>query len=86
VAQAFCDKGSTNPTTHSFVCIYEILNDNRTALDISQISEYQYEDEVLILPYSAFLITNIEEGEDITNIYLREQSLTGVFDINSPFD
>jgi hypothetical protein len=79
VAQVFCDKGVPNPATHSFFCIYEIFNDDRTALDISSISEFQGEDEVLILPYSAFRITKIEEGPETTNIYLKEQCLIHIF-------
>ncbi|CAF2630873.1 unnamed protein product [Rotaria sp. Silwood2] len=79
VAQAFCDKGSANPTMHSFFCIYEILNDNRSGLDISKISEFEDENEVLILPYSAFLITKIEEGPETTNIYLKEHCLKHMF-------
>jgi hypothetical protein len=82
VAEIFCDRGPPNPAIHSFFCIYEIVNDDRTALDISEISEFRTEDEVLILPYSAFLITKIEEGEEITNIYLKEQCLTHMFDSN----
>ncbi|CAF4132949.1 unnamed protein product [Rotaria sordida] len=85
VAKIFCDKGPENPTKHSFFCIYEICNDNRTALNISKISEFEDEDEVVILPYSAFLITKIEQGQEITNIYLKEQSLTHMFgDDGSP--
>ncbi|CAF1154380.1 unnamed protein product [Rotaria sp. Silwood1] len=79
VAQVFCDKGSVNSTAHSFFCIYEILDNNRTALDISKISEFEDEDEVLILPYSAFLITKIEEGQETTKIYLKEQCLKNMF-------
>jgi hypothetical protein len=82
VAEIFCDKGLINPAIHSFFCIYEIINDNRTALDISKISEFGDEDEVLILPYSAFLITKIEEGPEITNIYLKEQCLTQMLGSN----
>jgi hypothetical protein len=82
VAQIFCDKGMPNAATHSFFCIYQIISDNRTALDISKISEFEDEDEVLILPYSAFLIINIEEGQETTNIYLKEQCLTNMFGNN----
>jgi len=85
VARTFCDKGILNSSKHSFFCIYEILNDDRTALDISKISEFEDEDEVLILPYSAFLITKIEEGQETTNIYLKEQCLTHMFDNDGSF-
>jgi hypothetical protein len=43
----------------STICIYEIRNP-RTALDIEQISVFQDEEEVLILPFSAFKIIDIE--------------------------
>lgn len=42
------------------LCTLKILN-RRTALDIHQISEFPNEDEVLILPYTAFTIVNIKE-------------------------
>ncbi|UJR18917.1 hypothetical protein I4U23_022045 [Adineta vaga] len=38
---------------HSYFCIYEITNDKSTAIDISNISEFKYEAEILILPYSS---------------------------------
>ena len=72
VAKNFCNNGQPDRTKHSFFCIYEIASDDRTALDISTISEFTLEDEVLILPYSTFLITNIDEGQETTNIYLKE--------------
>ncbi|CAF2363840.1 unnamed protein product [Rotaria sp. Silwood2] len=82
VAQIFCDKAVRNPTTDSLFCTYEIVNEDRTALDISTISEFEDEDEVLILPYSAFLITKIEQGQETRNIYLKELCLTHMFDSN----
>ncbi len=45
------------------LCIYEIRN-RRTALDIENISLFQYEQEVLILPYSAFKIIDIKINKD----------------------
>ncbi|CAF1392660.1 unnamed protein product [Rotaria sordida] len=80
IAQIFCDKSMPNPSKDSFFCIYEIVNDDRTALDISTMSEFEEEDEILILPYSAFLITKIEQGHGTTNIYLKEQRLKHIFD------
>ena len=41
------------------VCTYEIRN-QRTALDIHCMSLFQHEEEVLILPYSAFKIMDIQ--------------------------
>jgi hypothetical protein len=85
VARCFCDieKVSIRDDDHSFFCIFQIVNDNRTALDISSISEYEDEDEVLIMPYSAFFITKIEEDQEITNIFLKEQQLTHMFGNNN---
>ncbi|CAF3331972.1 unnamed protein product [Rotaria socialis] len=47
----------------SVLCVYKIRN-KRTALDIQQVSLYQYEEEVLILPYSAFKITKIHPNKN----------------------
>ncbi|CAF1471209.1 unnamed protein product [Adineta ricciae] len=41
------------------ICIYQIRN-NRTALDIEHISIFKDEEEVLILPFSAFKIIDIQ--------------------------
>jgi hypothetical protein len=49
----------------STICIYEIRN-QRTALDIEHISLFQDEEEVLILPYSAFKIIDIKINKDIS--------------------
>ncbi|CAF1498120.1 unnamed protein product [Rotaria sordida] len=46
----------------STLCIYHIRN-LRTALDIQHISLFEYEEEVLILPYSAFKIIDIKQNE-----------------------
>ncbi|CAF1069175.1 unnamed protein product [Didymodactylos carnosus] len=83
IAQCFCDSSVPKSLdTHGYFCTYTLVNENRTALDISGKSEFENEREVLILPYSAFLITQIEEGEEITNIYLQEcdtKCLTNIF-------
>ncbi|CAF1247215.1 unnamed protein product [Rotaria sordida] len=49
----------------SIGCTFIIKNidGHRRALDISGISEYPYEEEVLLLPYSVFLITKRETIE-----------------------
>jgi hypothetical protein len=46
----------------STICTYDIRND-MTALDIQHISLFEYE-EVLILPYSAFKIIDIQINKD----------------------
>ena len=43
----------------SAMCTYEVRNP-RTALDIHQISLFEHEAEVLLLPYSAFKIMDIQ--------------------------
>ncbi|CAF3610923.1 unnamed protein product [Rotaria sordida] len=54
------------------LCIYEIIND-RTGLDIEPISEYALEREVLVGPYTAFVITAIRKiRPDYVEIDLRE--------------
>ena len=56
----------------SSLCVYEILND-RTGLDIESISEYRHEEEVLVGPYSAFIITTIRQiASNYVEIDLRE--------------
>ncbi len=82
VAQRFSDKSGSNLSTHSYFCSYKIVNDGRTAIDISNLSIYPEENEVLILPYTPFLIKKIEEEQERTNIYLEEQCLAHIFDRN----
>ncbi|CAF3410128.1 unnamed protein product [Rotaria sp. Silwood2] len=72
----------SNPATDSFFCIHEIVNDDRTALNISTRSEFHDEDEAWILSYSAFLITKIEQGQETTNICSTDQCLTHMLDSN----
>ena len=84
VAQNFGSNNISDPITHSFMCTYKIINDSHTAIDISHLSRYPGEEEVLILPYSAFLITKIEKEQGRTNISLEEQCLTNIFSKNSP--
>jgi len=56
----------------SVLCTYEIIN-NRTGLSIESISEYNHEKEVLVGPYSAFIITAIRQVRpDYVEIDLRE--------------
>ncbi|CAF0839069.1 unnamed protein product [Adineta ricciae] len=59
VALRFMTNDSTTSNRSSTLCIYEIRNP-RTALDIRNISMFPDEEEVLILPYSAFKIKEIK--------------------------
>jgi hypothetical protein len=47
-----------------------IVSDDRAALDISTISKYENEEEVLILPCMDFQITEINDSDDIVHITL----------------
>ena len=47
------------PTGIATVCIYQIKNE-RTALDIENISEQTAEQEVLIFPFAAFQVTRVQ--------------------------
>ncbi|UJR11253.1 hypothetical protein I4U23_015435 [Adineta vaga] len=67
VAAEFATKNKTDrQTVHgehcklSAICSYEIIN-NRTGLDIERLSEYSMEKEVLVGPYTAFVIRSIEQ-------------------------
>jgi hypothetical protein len=62
VALNFLNKNRDTEDRLSTICIYEIRN-QRTALDIEHISEYPDEEEVLILPYSAFKIIDIKQNK-----------------------
>jgi hypothetical protein len=66
VAEFFANLGSAMANTNkiSFICIFTIKDEHRTALDIANHSEIPDEEEVLILPYSSFKITNIMQNEN----------------------
>ncbi|CAF1120357.1 unnamed protein product [Adineta ricciae] len=58
VATGFHGNKRDTSSRMSTLCIYEIRNP-RTALDITNISLYPDEEEVLVLPYSAFKIIDV---------------------------
>ena len=60
IATRFVNNNNERNDQLSTICIYEIRN-QRTALDIEHISLFQDEQEVLILPYSAFKIIDIKQ-------------------------
>ena len=76
VAECFSSSGGSieNIGYISILCIYTIKNQNHTALDITQHSEFREENEVLILPYSSFHIIDIKKDDDNKHaeIYLEE--------------
>jgi hypothetical protein len=59
VALQFLRNNSDTNNRLSTICIYEIRN-QRTAIDITHISLFPYEEEVLILPCTAFKIMDIQ--------------------------
>jgi len=79
VAEGFATKGAGNRTKQhgehvklSVFCTYEIIND-RTGLNIENISEFNMEKEVLVGPYAAFIIKAIrQKALDFVEIDLRE--------------
>ena len=79
IAEQFAQRNATHRQKQhgeqiklSALCTYEIIN-NRTGLNIENISEYAYEKEVLIGPYSAFAITSIRKiNSSYIEIDLRE--------------
>lgn len=81
VARMFGNEEKREEDEHSFFCTYTIISHDRTAIDISQLSMHPHEEEVLILPYSPFLITAIEDEQQRTNIYLQEQRLHTIAEI-----
>lgn len=77
VAEVFLD--TTDRQSHSpVICIYKII-DPHSSLCISRLSKFEYEEEVLILPFIIFHVTAVREGvtdtsEDIWEIELEEMS------------
>ncbi|CAF3507244.1 unnamed protein product [Rotaria sp. Silwood1] len=63
IASKFLDDDRHKGGQLSTICVYEIRN-QKTALDIQDISLFPYEEEVLILPYSAFKIIDIRIDND----------------------
>ncbi|CAF1404523.1 unnamed protein product, partial [Didymodactylos carnosus] len=64
VAENFATKAKQNADANkmkrSCICIYNIRKAH-TALDIENLSVFPYEKEVLLIPYSAFKVVNIQE-------------------------
>ncbi len=59
-------------THHRVICIYHIRNPS-IAIDVHTISKYPNENEILIIPFSTFKITNIKKNvDDISYIELDE--------------
>ena len=62
IAKGFACPAKPKPGTLAVVVIFTIT-DRRSALSIESISEYQTEEEVLIVPGTFFLVTNVNENE-----------------------
>jgi predicted transcriptional regulator len=74
IASTFHGKNAHTNDRLSTICIYQIRNE-RTALAIQHLSLFEYEEEVLILPYSAFNIIAVKQNKDCSpqvEIKLRE--------------
>lgn len=86
-AQDFAQKGASNREKKqggiikiSVFCTYQIRN-KRTGLSISGYSEYKNEQEVLVGPYSAFIITDIQKVKpNYFKINLQECDLVNLDD------
>ncbi|CAF3835244.1 unnamed protein product [Rotaria sp. Silwood1] len=80
VAESFSMLNNSSIDQISFLCIYTIKNENRTALYIPLHSEFRDEDEVLILPYSSFQITKIikDNYRRRIEVYLEECDTTSL--------
>jgi hypothetical protein len=62
---ANCFGGTCPENGISVFCIYNINNTNRhTALDLTRLSVYRDEEEILILRYVPFMIKSIERTDD----------------------
>ncbi|CAF1338126.1 unnamed protein product [Didymodactylos carnosus] len=70
VARRFLDSSDSSGRFDA-ICTYTIRN-QRTALDIEKVSVFKDEQEVLILPYSAFKIIEIRRNESRIEIELKE--------------
>lgn len=62
VALSFLNNHIDTGERFNTICIYEIRNKG-TGLDIAHLSEFKEEEEVLILPYSAFKIIDIKQNK-----------------------
>jgi hypothetical protein len=62
IAKGFACPSNPIPGRLSVAIIFTIT-DRRSALSIEQISEYQNEEEVLIMPGTLFLVTNVNQNE-----------------------
>ncbi|UJR35027.1 hypothetical protein I4U23_027803 [Adineta vaga] len=71
IAKGFACPSVPRPERLSVVIIFTIL-DKKSALDIDKISEYQYEEEVLIVPGSLFIVTEMDETNQPYEIHLRQ--------------
>ena len=63
------------PLQYTALCIYEITNLN-TVIDISNISEFSTEHEVLIMPLCAFRVKSVQRNEnnnDVQNKIILEE-------------
>jgi len=78
IAKGFALPSNPAPGKLSVVITFTIL-DRRSALSIEEISEYQNEEEVLIVPGTLFIVENINQNEVPYEIELRQLTWTDEF-------
>jgi len=71
IANGFACPSKPTPGKLSVIIIFTIL-DRKSALSIEEISEYQNEEEVLIVPGTLFIVTNVNQDEIPYEIELRQ--------------
>jgi hypothetical protein len=78
VALNFSFRDPLNEGQNHVLFVFEITEISPTIFGIADISEYQHEDEVLILPGNLFIVTNIQElrNPPLTRVYLRHLNIS----------
>ncbi|CAF0843716.1 unnamed protein product [Adineta steineri] len=78
IAKGFAYPSNPRPGTFPVILIFTIT-DRRSALSIDQLSDYQNEEEVLIVPGTLFIVTNINQDEIPYEIEVRQLEWTDEF-------
>ena len=78
IAKGFACPSSPTPGRLPVVLIFTII-DQRSALSIEDISEFQHEEEVLIIPGTLFIVTEVNQDVVPYEIELRQLEWTNEF-------
>ena len=70
VAMSYTKMAKIRNSDTQFLIYKLIINDPRAALDIREVSQYQCEEEVLILPCMDFEVTQIQQHDKLTEVTL----------------